>query len=89
MIEPRVYVFTVGDSGHFGLTFLRDGRNLPPPRDGGRWILLRQVTMADRDLRSFTEDTGFARAQLTMRGFYLARKSAPILPFPKAHRSSA
>jgi hypothetical protein len=69
MVEPPVYVFTAGDSGHFGLTFLRDGRNLPPPRDGRRWSLFQQITMADGNLRQFTEDTGAARTQLTMRGF--------------------
>jgi hypothetical protein len=89
MSEAPIYVFTAGDSVHFGLTVVQDGRNLPPPRDGRHWNYVRQATMADADLRMFTEEPQAARAQLTLRGFYLARKSAAVLSFPKAHRSSA
>lgn len=88
MDRPPVYVFTAGE-GHFGLTLVRDGSNLPPPEGGHRWVLFLQVTMAPDDLAPFTEDVSAAREQLPLRGFYVARSSATILPFPKAHRSSA
>jgi hypothetical protein len=89
MIEPPVYVFTAGDPGCFGLTFRRDGTNLPPPEGARGWTLFVEVTMADDDLLPFTEDVSSARTQLSLRGYYVARQSAIILPFPKAHRSSA
>jgi hypothetical protein len=89
MVGPPVYVFTAGDPGHFGLTLLRDGRNLPPPEGARRWTLFLQVPMAEDDPLPFTEHIRTARTQLSLRRFYLARNSATILPFPKTQRSSA
>jgi hypothetical protein len=90
MMGPPVYVFTAGGAGHYGLTLLRDGSNLPPPEGTRqRWSLFVQVTMAEHDLLPFTEDIKAARAQLTLGGFYLARVSATILQFPQTNRSSA
>jgi hypothetical protein len=92
MMGPPVYVFTAGEAGHYGLTLLQDGSNLPPLEGvRQRWSLFVQVTMASHDLLPFTEDIKAARAQLTLRGFYLARVSvsATVVPFPKTHRSSA
>jgi hypothetical protein len=88
LIAPPVYVFTAGEPGHFGLTLLRDGGNLPPG-EARRWTLFLQVTMADDDLFPFTEHINTARTQLSLHSFYLTQNSATILPFPKAHRSSA
>jgi hypothetical protein len=88
MIVPPVYVFTAGEPGCFGLTLLRDGRNLPPPEGGRRWSLFLQVTMAYDDLLPFTEHIRTARAQLSLRSFYLTRNSTTILPFPKTLRHS-
>ena len=90
MIGQPVYVFTVGEAGRYGLTLLRDGSNLPPPEGvRNRWTLFQETTMADDDLLPFAENVRVARAQLTLRSFYLSRVSATILPFPKAHLSSA
>ena len=88
MVGPPVYVFTAGEPGHFGLTLLRDGSNLPPT-EARRWTLFLQITTADDDLLPFTEHVRTARTQLSLHSFYLARNSATILPFPKTLRHSA
>jgi hypothetical protein len=90
MIGPPVYVFTAGEVGQYGLTLLRDASNLPPPEDArARWTLFQEITLADDDLFPFAENVRVARAQLTLRTFYLSRVSANILPFPKTLRHSA
>ena len=88
MIGPPVCVFIAGEPGCFGLTLLRDGSNLPPT-EARRWTLFLQVTMADDDLLPFTEHVRTARTQLSLHNFYLTRKTATILPFPKGLRHSA
>jgi len=92
MIGPPVYVFTGGEVGQYGLTLLRDASNLPPPdpppEDArARWTLFQEITLADDALLPFVENVRVARAQLTLRSFYLSRVSATILPFPKVHRT--
>jgi hypothetical protein len=89
MIGPSVYVFTASEPGCFGLSLHPDGSDLPSPEGRRGWTLLVKVTVADDDLLPFTEDVTVARTHLSLCGYYVSRQSATILPFPKAHRSSA
>jgi hypothetical protein len=89
MIGPPVYVFESGEVGHYGLSLLKDGGNLPVSVDGRRrWTFLQQVTMEDHDLLPFVEDIAIARSHLTICGSYRTRP-ATVLDFPSTNRSSA
>ena len=86
MIGPPVYIFTAAsEPGCFGLTLLRNGSNLPPPEGGRPWALFLQATLSDDHLLPFTQEIRSGRRELSVHGFYVARNSATILPFRKAH----
>lgn len=70
--EPEVFVFACGLTDIRGLTFDREGRNLPQFQNVA-WTRLAAVASDTDSLATHALDPDLARSQLASRGLYVGR----------------
>jgi hypothetical protein len=87
-MAQTVFVFACGN--YYGLSVQADGANLPAlPGYSQQWALVQSIAMTERQLQPLVPNTGTAIANLTARGYHLARVLSGLPPIPQSHRHSA
>jgi hypothetical protein len=80
---PIIHVFFSEDRQICGLTLQPDGGNLARASPNTVWNYRDSASMTPDGVAKFVRDPHHAISNLTARGFYLARVTAQIIPFPR------
>jgi hypothetical protein len=87
-----VYVFVCGNPGLIGFSVDKLGANLPLTSTFGpahSWSRAYEMEMTEAAFCTFSIDVAIAIADLTSRGYHVARSTADASSLPKHHRSSS